>query len=62
MSEEKKVGRPKKTEEKIDRRITFLVKPTFYDEIDADRKNKNIPSMSAYIMAAIIEYMKKDDH
>ena len=56
--EKKKVGRPKKTEEKIDRRITFLVQDSFYTKMDNDRKEKGITSMSAYVMAAINEYMK----
>lgn len=57
--EKKKAGRPKKTEELIDRRITFLVQDTFYTKMDEDRKRKNKHSMSAYVLAAIEEYMKK---
>lgn len=57
--EKKKAGRPKKTEEKIDRRITFLVQDSFYIKMDNDRKEKGIPSMSAYVMTAINEYIKK---
>lgn len=57
--EKKKAGRPKKTEELIDRRITFLVPKSFYEVMDADRKKKNKRSMSAYVLSAIEEYMKK---
>lgn len=56
---EKKVGRPKKTEELINKRITFLVQESFYTKMDEDRKRKNKHSMSAYVLAAIEEYMKK---
>ena len=37
-----------------------LVQESFYDKMEEDRKRKNKLSMSAYVLAAVEEYMKRD--
>ena len=60
MEEKKKVGRkPKADEDKRTVRITFLVKPSTYEDIVRDRDEKDYKDMSSYIEAAIKEFMKK---
>ena len=54
------VGRPKKEKgDKLERRVTFLVKETYYPKMKADMEKKGKRSMTDYIIAAINEYMKK---
>ena len=55
-------GRPKKPEgvEKKDKRVTFLVKKSFLDRMEADMEKKGFKGeKSAYVISAIEEYMKK---
>ena len=53
-------GRPKKAEgDKLVRRVTFLVKKTYYTTMEADMKKKGKRSMTDYIATAIEEYMNK---